>query len=702
MIDDHGTGHTPQDGPQRLRIETFGHFTVRYGDRDVVLNGRKSRALLGYLALSESGEETRERLVGLLWSETDETRARASLRQALYEIREALKAVGFDKFDADKHATRIDRNILDVDLWEVMAGAKRGEPHPILLNSERATESLLRELEAVDPSFRSWLLAKRQSLHDRLVAHLEDVLRGQADGGAAGNEERIARALMKLDPTHEEAARALIRARVAAGDIGGALGIYKALWDLLDNEYEVEPSRETQELIAAVKMGEPSGVAAPEVGLAPPVARPGTELAALGSGVPAKSEGGPHPRGRARKLVMSIGGFDAAGVREGHRYLVQGFRHELTASLVRFREWSVRDQGHASAGAAPSVRDEGEYIIDASGFDTGDGVRLILMLRDAATNDYVWSERLQLSLDGWFDAQQSVVRRLATALNVHISAERLASLAHNRPNDLGAFDLWLRGHALLLNFSPKEWHEALGVFQQAIAEAPSFAPAYVSLANAQNIIHIVHPGVARDRRRTEAALSYARIAARLDPIDSRAQLCLGWSTAMANEFNLAETHLNLAYELNENDPWTALSSATCLAFCGSTERALDMAHRVLQLPIAPSPLQWSYHATIRFLSSDYLGCIHAADLARNANPNVLGFKVAGLSHLGRTDDARQEFKLFVDRASSRWFGQSASSAEQVARWFLDLFPIKSDVDWLRLRDGLAGAGAPVETLTRAQ
>ena len=89
----------------RLKIETFGHFALRYGGREVVLNGRKARALLGYLALAESGQETRERLVGLLWSETEEAKARASLRQTLYEIREAFQAVGFDKFDADKHVT---------------------------------------------------------------------------------------------------------------------------------------------------------------------------------------------------------------------------------------------------------------------------------------------------------------------------------------------------------------------------------------------------------------------------------------------------------------------------------------------------------------------------------------------------------------------------------------------------------------------
>ena len=101
----------------RLRIETFGQFTIRHGDREVVLNGRKARALLGYLALGESGQETREQLVGLLWSETEEGKARASLRQTLYEIREAFQAVGFDKFEADKHVARLDRDALEVDLW---------------------------------------------------------------------------------------------------------------------------------------------------------------------------------------------------------------------------------------------------------------------------------------------------------------------------------------------------------------------------------------------------------------------------------------------------------------------------------------------------------------------------------------------------------------------------------------------------------
>ena len=461
-----------KDQPLRLQIETFGHFAVRYGDREVVLNGRKARALLGYLVLTESGEETRERLVGLLWSETEETKARGSLRQALYEIREAFQAVGFDKFDADKHATRIDRDMVDVDLWDVMASARRGEPHPILLDRDRVTDSLMRELEAVDPSFGSWLLAKRQSLHGRLVAHLEDVLRGQTDV-VTRNEEQVARALVKLDPTHEEAARALIRARVAAGDMGGALGIYKALWDLLENEFDVEPSKETQVLIADVKLAQDSPALSPSRDTITPVVAPtGRMPLAIATKVTSPSA---FLR-RAPKLIVSIGAFDFAGSNGKPRYLIDGFRRELIACLVRFREWVVRDRSLAPREVLPERGDLAEYAIDASAFEVGDAVRFVLTLLDIETNSYLWSEQLNLSVENWFAAQQLVVRRLTSALNVHLSAERLLQLSHRPVNDLKAYDAWLLGQATFLSFDPRSWDRAADLTVRSSGICPILRP----------------------------------------------------------------------------------------------------------------------------------------------------------------------------------------------------------------------------------
>jgi DNA-binding SARP family transcriptional activator len=300
----------------KLSLRVVGRLAVRVGGKEVGALSRKSRALLGYLALTETGEETRERLVGLLWSEVAEDKARASLRQALHEIRDVLSQAGFDGLTGDKQALRLDRMRVEVDLWDLLDRAAAGQPHPVLLQSERPIERLLDELDAVDPAFRVWLLAKRQSLGDRLTHLIETAMRDESRPAAV--REGLARALRSLDPTHEEAARLLIGVRADAGDIGGALNIYKALWDLLDREYDVEPSRETQELIAAIKLGQPVGkpVARLEPS-APAEARP----AAASIILPAGPRLEPGQTKRWPKLMVSVAGFDSAATKADHRYL---------------------------------------------------------------------------------------------------------------------------------------------------------------------------------------------------------------------------------------------------------------------------------------------------------------------------------------------------------------------------------------------
>src|ERR1700761_1481481 len=71
----------------RLSVSLVGRLTLRFNGRPVELRTQKASALLSYLALNEARPESRERLVGLLWSRSDEERARASLRQVIRELR---------------------------------------------------------------------------------------------------------------------------------------------------------------------------------------------------------------------------------------------------------------------------------------------------------------------------------------------------------------------------------------------------------------------------------------------------------------------------------------------------------------------------------------------------------------------------------------------------------------------------------------
>lgn len=676
----------------RLSISVIGPLASKVGGQTIVPINRKSRALLGYLAVADLGEETRERLVGLLWSEMPEGRARGSLRQAIRDIRKALETIGFDGVTADRSAVRLDRSKTDVDLWEVIEEAKSGRVHPLLLQSEEPFEKLLAEFETIDPAFRVWLVPKRQSLSDRLTRLLETAMR--SPGVQPSQSLLLARALLSLDPTHEEAARTLILSLARSGDMGGAFGMYRKLWDLLEEEYDVEPSAQTQDLIAALRLEQP-----PPASTVPEKVPPVPTIAAPPKGEPillTRRDHIPSPSAIARKIVVAIGAFESAGVFPNQKYLVDGFRRELIACLVRFREWLICDGPGLASSPVRVPNADGEYVIEANATADADSVRLTLTLRETATGIYLWSERLQLSMDNWLHAQQLVIRRLTAALNVQLSAGRLKSLVPGPSDDLLAYDQWLRGQALFFEWSPASWYKATEVFQDIIARHPAFAPAYSSLAQLQNTIHFVHPGVFRNPQRTDQALAYARESANLDPIDSRAHLSLGWAYATANHHGNAALHHQLACELNENDPWTVVSAGLGFAFRGQVDRAKALADQALSLALTPSPSHWRYQSMIRYICGEHEASVAAADRAGGSVVNILAWKTAALNQLGRRKDAETTAEAFFNAVQSRWFADEPPTREAMSRWIMHAFPIENQDVWERLRNDFGRAGAPVE------
>lgn len=680
-----GTVH----GTSTLHVVTVPRLEISLAGAPLSIGSRKARALIAYLAISDQ-IETRERLVGLFWSETPEDNARASLRQVVHEIREAFRSFNFDGFLIDNRSLSLDRARLDVDLDHIIAAADSGHPHPKLIETARLPETLLQDYDNVDPAFQTWLQAKRQTLQDRLLRGLETSLRTTADTAL---REAVANAIMHLDPSHEEACRCLIQARAERGDFGAALRLYKGLWDLLESEFDVEPSAETQKLIVGIRsMMTPDDQFA-AFRTSPPEEMPGRADHAPDSPaiLPLPTEPVQAP---PRNMVITIGTFDVAGTSPDQRYLVHGFRHELVASLVRFREWYVRDDSQDGSNGTARPEVTAQYRIDASALTTPDAVRLVLTLRDRQTDIYVWSDRYDITLANWFEAQQTIIRRIAVALNVNLSVNRLNRLAGEPDVSLAIYDRWLRAQVTILGFNLEEWKRAAETFRATIAEAPHFSPAYSSLAQLNTGAHIAQPGLFRSSEREQETLRLARTAVQLDPVDSRAQLALGWALAMAGNHSSAEIHMGLATELNDNDPWTLISAALFHGFAGHPASAAALA-RQAQL-IAPSPVRthWVYESTVNFLGGDYEGCVAASQRSGDAVVSNIAWRAAAQFYLGQIDVARRDLQAFLTTARSQWTGALVPTDLNLLRWLLHLYPIANADDWQRLRDGLAGAGAP--------
>jgi DNA-binding SARP family transcriptional activator/TolB-like protein len=676
----------------RLSVSLVGRLAIRFNGQLVELRTQKAAAILGYLALSEAKQDSRERLVGLLWSRSDEEKARGSLRQVIRELRSTFEAAGYHGFTAGRLAIQLDPAMIEVDVESIIKAAESGNVHPLLLHTPNLEEHILEGLGDLDPSFRVWVLAKRQTIHDRLMRNLGTMLVATTDV-AAGARKDVAAAIVNLDPTHEEASCHLMEVHAEQGDVAGALRIYKALWDLLDRDYGMEPSPVTEALVAKIKLGafeRPlASIKARSTAISPPVngsVAKSTPQAAVDIKAPAK-------------ICLVLRPFAMHGVDSDHAYLVQGFHQHLAASLVRFREWSVVDRApeevvHALPASAP------RYNIETTAYQAGTEINVVIVLRDDTTGIYVWSEGFRLGLNNWFEAQQHIIRRIATILNVQLSAERLMRLAGEPDVSLDIYDRWLRGQSLMANFDPESWRRAVTIFLEAIRKNPTFSPCYSSLVQINNIEHFVHPGFFRDRDKAKATLDLAKTAIQLDPVDSRAHLCYGWSNAMALREIEAAPHMELACELNDNDPWTLLSCALYCAFCGSIEQARLRARQSLALSLTPSYLQWGYHGIIRVLCGDYAGALDACDRAHGVVQILPAWRIAALFHLGQPALAREEAQRFLNGIRSFWVGSAAPTDEAVARWVLQGHPISVKARWDTLRDGLRGAGLPVEGIDR--
>ena len=150
-----------------LLVSLSSSLCVTDGEgRDVTPKSAKSRGLLAILAMSRDLRRSRMWLRGKLWSMSGTTQGSDSLRQALTEIRRALRE-NADALIADRRSVSLDPD--KVEILKPAAGAPE-------------YAELCSDLEIADPAFQDWLRGTRQHGKGDLSAtpSISDVNRGAA------------------------------------------------------------------------------------------------------------------------------------------------------------------------------------------------------------------------------------------------------------------------------------------------------------------------------------------------------------------------------------------------------------------------------------------------------------------------------------------------------------------------------------------
>jgi TolB-like protein len=188
---------------------------------------------------------------------------------------------------------------------------------------------------------------------------------------------------------------------------------------------------------------------------------------------------------------------------------IKGLRVASRNAVARYRGKAV---DIAAVGADLGVR----AVLEGSVRRAGDRVRISAQLVNAADGFHLWAERYDRTLQDVFAVQEEIASSIAQALRVALSPAEVESLAHDKPSDVRAYDLYLKGREQYGKYSPESLQAALELFRQAIAVDADYALAWAGVADCYGQLMILRPEGERAEM-TRLGLEAARRAIAINP-----------------------------------------------------------------------------------------------------------------------------------------------------------------------------------------
>jgi len=212
--------------------------------------GSKTLALLAFLAL-EPGPHSRTEVTALLWGEYPEEKAKASLRQALTHLRDALG----DLLYVDRASVEL-REPLQCDVAEFLRLADQDPTAAIAIDIPRFLGGLtIRNSSGWD----EWAEERRLELNGRYRSLIAAAAREAMARRAFRDAAQLAERWTRLDPLAEEPVAVLIEAQHLAGERDAAGTTYAKYVARLGAGAQRAPGRTLVDLMARLAQPPASG-----------------------------------------------------------------------------------------------------------------------------------------------------------------------------------------------------------------------------------------------------------------------------------------------------------------------------------------------------------------------------------------------------------------------------------------------------------
>lgn len=673
----------------RVHLKLLGSFEgVLEAGQELVLQRRKARALLAYLALNPGQEHSRDKLVSLLWGTSDAEHGRASLRQALSALRKSLGGAADRVLNADGDSVSVNADALDVDATEFVRLAAADSVETLRQCVALYRGDLCEGMDPREPAYEEWLEAERARYRELARAAMVRLLDRLLDGEALEDAVQTALRLLAMDPLQESVHRTLMRLYAGMGRRNVALRQYETCRKTIRRELDVELEPATKQVYlellrdrgarpesgdvrpAAIanESAAKDGAIADEVGTAKPsrlgfVLVPGllllvtvivgvaiwrtTERAPPAPPTVVESEQVPRPLIN-RGASVAVLPFTSVGGDSDQDYFSHGISEAVIAELTRFPDLFVIAHNSSSIYRGDVVdvgqvaRDLGvRYVLQGSVRKAEGRVRVTAQLVDAAAGRHVWAERYEEVVDDIFAVQDKIVRRVVATMVPNLDRAERERVVGKPMENLEVYEFYLRGQHLQAKMTRRDLLKARQMYERAIELDPDFASAYLGLA--QNHLWSFFFGwTVRPDAALTMAEQMAQKALSIDETRARGHGLLAFVYSARRVHASAIAAAERALELNPNDPANLIIHGDVMLYASRIDEAIESLELALRFDPHMKPGYIMDLGMAYYLKGRYDDAVRVLEQSLRGHPDFLFSHVvlaAAQAQAGRPDEA---------------------------------------------------------------
>jgi TolB-like protein/class 3 adenylate cyclase len=170
-------------------------------------------------------------------------------------------------------------------------------------------------------------------------------------------------------------------------------------------------------------------------------------------------------------------------------YFADGMVEDIITGLSRIKWLFViaRNSSFVYKGKAVDVRQVGRelgvrYVVEGAVRKAGNRLRITAQLLEAETGAHLWADRYDGKLEDVFDLQDQITEKVVGIVEPSLQRSEIEHARRKRPENLEAYDLYLRALPHMASVMPADARIAAGFLEDALKLDPDYAAAHAFLA----------------------------------------------------------------------------------------------------------------------------------------------------------------------------------------------------------------------------